>query len=70
MDRVYYIISEILGIPLDEINNGIEWDSLTHLHLILALEAEFGVSLPPEDIMTMLSVQQIQIILRKHGVEV
>tara|TARA_Y100000816_G_C25977269_1_gene510177 strand:+ start:218 stop:436 length:219 start_codon:yes stop_codon:yes gene_type:complete len=25
------------------------WDSLAHLNLIIAIEEEFGVSIPPED---------------------
>ena len=26
------------------------WDSVQHLNLVLAMESEFGVSVPPEDI--------------------
>jgi len=26
-----------------------DWDSLAHLNLIISLEEEFGISIPPED---------------------
>ncbi|MFC1874297.1 acyl carrier protein [Chloroflexota bacterium] len=75
-DRLYRIISEVFGVPAAEINNEsspdtIEtWDSLSHLNLVLALEEEFGVSLSPEDVMEMLSVQLIRTILAERGVKI
>lgn len=44
------------------------WDSVSHLNLILSLEAEFGVSFSPEDVMEMLSVRLIRVILAERGV--
>lgn len=75
-DRLYHIISDVFGVPLEEVSeesspDTIEnWDSLSHLNLILSLEAEFGVSLSPEDVMEMLSVQLIGTILAECGVVV
>ncbi len=47
------LIADILGdqIPPEQISkeNSTEWDSLNHLNLILALEEEFGIEIPPED---------------------
>ena len=66
---LYEIISKILDIPIDNINDDsspdtIEaWDSLTHLNLIMAIEFEFKIKLSPEDSMDMLSVRLIKIIL-------
>ena len=64
------VISNVLGIPIAEINNdsspdSIEkWDSLSHLKLVMAIESEFNVELSPEDSMDMLSVKLIRIILQ------
>lgn len=68
-DRIYRVISDVMGVPLEEINDNsspdsIEaWESLSHINLILALESEFSVSLDPEDVMEMQSVSLIRTIL-------
>ncbi len=75
-DRLYRIVSEVFGVPIEEVNDDgspdtIEtWDSLSHLNLVLSLEEEFGVSLSPEDVMEMLSVQLIRTILAERGVDI
>ena len=73
-DRIYRVVSEVFGVPIEEVNGESSpdtipnWDSLSHISLILSLEAEFGVSLSPEDVMEMLSVRLIQTILAEHGI--
>ena len=63
------VISNVLGVSIDEINDNSspdsidKWDSLSHLNLVMAIEAEFDVELTPEDSMDMLSVKLIRIIL-------
>jgi len=63
------VISNILGVSTNEINddsspdNIEQWDSFSHLNLVMAIEAEFDVKLTPEDAMDMLSVKLIRIIL-------
>jgi len=65
------IISDILEVSLDNINedsspdNIEQWDSLSHIKLVIALEAEFEVKLSPEEMMDMLSVKLIKIILEQ-----
>jgi acyl carrier protein len=46
------------------------WDSLNHLNLAVAIETEFGVSLSPQDVLDMRSVELIETILRDHGVDI
>jgi len=58
-----------MGVPIEEINsesspdNIPAWESLSHINLVLALEAEFEIKLSPEDVLEMLSVGLIQTIL-------
>ncbi len=73
-DKVLQVVSDVLGIPTVELNDDSSpdtiagWDSESHINLILSLEAEFGVSLSPEDAMEMLSLKWIRTILADHGV--
>jgi acyl carrier protein len=63
------VISNVLGVSIDAINDNSspdsidKWDSLSHLNLVMAIEAEFDVELTPEDSMDMLSVKLIRMIL-------
>lgn len=43
--------------------NCTEWDSVNHLNLILALEAEFGVAFEPEEIAAMRDISSVKKIL-------
>lgn len=64
-ERVFQIVSQVLGLPVDQIHEqsspeNIEvWDSLKHMNLILALEEEFGIQFTDEKIVEMLSVKLI-----------
>ena len=61
-DKIRQIVSDVCGVPVDTITDdsspdSIEtWDSMSHLHLILALESEFNVEFSPDDSLEMLSV--------------
>ena len=63
------VISNVLGASIDEIDDNSspdsldKWDSLSHLNLVMAIEAEFEVELTPEDAMDMISVKLIRMIL-------
>lgn len=39
------------------------WDSVNHLNLVLALEAEFGVTFEPEEIAAMQSLATVEKLL-------
>lgn len=52
------LVFEIPGNEIDENSSAdtIEnWDSLRHLNLVLALEEEFGISLPDEEVGNMVN---------------
>jgi acyl carrier protein len=63
--KVLKIVSSILAVPLGELNlessyeNIESWDSINHLKLIMALEAEFAVTFSDEEIMILLDVKSI-----------
>jgi acyl carrier protein len=44
------------------------WDSMNHIHLVVALEAEFGVSFEPEQAVELTSVRAITQALVALGV--
>jgi len=46
----------------DNIEN---WDSLRHLNLILALEEEFGVSIPDDEVGNLVNYKLIQITINE-----
>jgi acyl carrier protein len=44
------------------------WDSLRHLNLVLALEEQFQVRIPEEDMVEIMSFAKIRDMLRQQGV--
>ena len=73
-NKLYRIVSDVLGMPPEDLNDSsgpdsVEtWDSMSHVHLVLSLEAEFGLSLTPEEAMGMMSIGEIRAVLADHGV--
>ena len=45
------------------------WDSVTHLELVLALEEAFGINLNPEEILSLNSFESGLEVLKKHDVQ-
>ena len=64
--RIRSVFSSVLGINDDRLTDEdspstiAEWDSLSHISLVMALEAEFGVQFEPEDLAGMASVAAIR----------
>ena len=60
-DRVKLIMAKIFKIDTKEINNDStphtikSWDSLKHIHLVIALEKEFEVNFDQDEIAAMVS---------------
>lgn len=72
-DRVKTILSDVLGIPLNQIGEDAsmqtleEWGSLKHMELIASLEEAFKVRLTVEQIIEMTSLKSILVILDSHA---
>lgn len=69
--QVYEIVGRVLGCPVNEINEDtspdtlVQWDSLKHMNLILALEEELGVQFSDDQIVEMNSVGLILAVLEE-----
>ena len=63
--RVQRTLAQVLDVPSSEIGPSTEqetvsnWDSLHHIHLVTALESEFGVEIDPDDVLLLTSVPAI-----------
>lgn len=70
-DRIKQVMSVVFEIPLQEINDDVStdnldnWDSLRHLNLILALEEEFGVSIPDEEVGNLVNFKLIELTINE-----
>lgn len=66
-DRIIEIVKATFDVTDVSINlsqkNCERWDSINHLNLVVALEAEFDVSLEPEEIADMKTLDDIKRIL-------
>lgn len=74
MSRTCRVVSDVFDVPLAQVTSkttkdDIEsWDSVNVIHLIMALEAEFGISFTDDDTADMLSVELIVAMLGEKGV--
>ncbi|MFZ5542155.1 MAG: acyl carrier protein [Pseudomonadota bacterium] len=63
------VMAVVLKVPAEAINSDSSmdtletWDSLKHMSLVLALEEEFGVSIPDEDAGNITSYALIKLVL-------
>ena len=66
------LISKLFFIEIETIsNNAIQkeiskWDSLQHLNLIVEIEDKYDISIDPEDISAMISIDKIVEIVNKY----
>jgi acyl carrier protein len=67
------VVSRVFGVDRGRVTNATsntslaEWDSMGHVNLILELEATYGLSLSPDDTLTMTSVEAIKRVLQSRG---
>ena len=64
--RLSDVLEAVLGVAADRMTDAdsprtiARWDSVTHLQLMLALEAEFGVQFSPEEMAQLSSIGKIR----------
>lgn len=55
-DKVRQIASDVFNLPIDQVTESLsphtlaDWDSVQHLNLVLAIEAQLGVQFDPSEI--------------------
>ncbi|MCB0402899.1 MAG: acyl carrier protein [Flavobacteriales bacterium] len=71
-EKINQILADTLKVPMekttedltmDDVNN---WDSLTHMNLIVAIEDAFGIELSGDDIAEMISFNAIRSTVAKY----
>jgi acyl carrier protein len=66
------MMATVLEIAPDSINDDTSmdtveaWDSIKHMNLVLAIEEEFGVSIPDEDAANITSYPLIRLVLNEQ----
>jgi acyl carrier protein len=66
------IMSKVFEIEVSEISDIasqkdiVKWDSLQHLNLIVEIEDKFDISIDPEDISAMVTVEKIIEVVNKY----
>ncbi|GEM_PF-324496 len=74
-EELKQVLSDVFNIPRDSVgeNTSIDtvemWDSLKHLELVLALEAQFNITFTHEETTEILNYNLIHMILEKHGIK-
>ena len=75
LDKLKEIIAEKLGAEVEEITEetrfkeDLQADSLDLFELVMAIEEEFGTSIPSEDLEQLLTVGDVIDYMKKQGIE-
>ena len=70
-ERILKVMSLVFEVPVETLNEDsssdtIEsWDSLKHLNLILALEEEFNVEIPDEEVGNLMNYKLIELVVEE-----
>jgi acyl carrier protein len=70
-EKIVHVMSVVFEVGENDINEDSsvdtidKWDSLRHLNLILALEEEFGVSIPDEEVGNMVNYKIIHHVINE-----
>ena len=72
--KLKQVLADLFDIPAESVNDGTspdtvpQWDSVTHLRLVLGLENAFDVSLTEQQSVEILNYPLIKAVLAEHGV--
>lgn len=67
--RIKDVMSSVFGVPTGSItedsssDNTDSWDSLHHLNLVVALEEEFSITIPDEEVGNLMNYRLIKLIV-------
>ena len=63
--RIKEVLSAVIDVPIEQISDNASmddiesWDSLAQMNLVIALEDEFQLVIPDEEVGTLISIQLI-----------
>jgi acyl carrier protein len=72
LDQVKAVAADVFGVPAESLSgasspeNVEAWDSVQHLSLAMAIEAHFGITLEPEDIEKMQTLDAVAARVQRH----
>lgn len=72
-EKINKILVNVLKVPLDNVSENLSmddidnWDSLSHMNLIVAIEDEFEIELSGDDIAEMINFNTIRSIITKYS---
>lgn len=72
LDQVKSVAADVFGVPAESLSgvsspeNVEAWDSVQHLSLAMAIEAHFGITLEPEDIEKMQTLDGVAARVQRH----
>jgi acyl carrier protein len=72
MGKINQILADILKISIEDSKNNLamsdvaNWDSLTHMNLIVTIEEAFNIELTGDEIAEMTTFDQIREVIQKH----
>jgi acyl carrier protein len=70
-ERILKVMSLVFEVPVETLNEDSSsdtigsWDSLKHLNLILALEEEFNVEIPDEEVGNLMNYKLIKLVVEE-----
>lgn len=65
IERIKEVLSAVIDVPIEQISDNASmddiesWDSLAQMNLVIALEDEFQLVIPDEEVGTLISIQLI-----------
>ena len=71
-DIIIGLVADTIQVPRDKVGlhttaeSLVEWDSLNHLYIILAIEQYFGIALLPEEVVRMTEICVIVEVVEEH----
>ncbi len=74
MDRLNAILKEVFGIEAGTIEKNFNlrdletWDSMAYMMLVSRVEQDFQIELDAEEIVKLLSIDQIELILKERNI--
>jgi acyl carrier protein len=72
-EKIFELMSSVFEVELNSLNENSSvdtidgWDSIRHLNLILALEDEFNISIPDEEVGDLVNYKLIEIIVNEQS---